>query len=346
MRFVFNGYLFTQRQTGVMRYARETLIELDKICQKQEFALVVPEYATSIPTLNNIEIIKYGKIKGNLWEQIDFAKFLRRNKLISVNFNNTMPITNPGVIFIHDIAYKLHPEFGSSLHGKISNLYHKIIFRRAKNSNVPIVTVSYFSKYQIVDFYKITPSRIHVIGSAWQHINSKGYDDSVFNLYPIEKKDYYLSIGSLSKMKNTRWFIEVARKQTDKIFVLCGAQSFSSGEDFQMPENVICTGFISDEQIKSLIRECKAFIYPSIYDGFGLPPMEALSQGVDVICSNAACLPEIYKNSVHYIDPYDTDVDLEEILLENIDESSYVLDSYSWEKTAKKLYNLLLTQPQ
>lgn len=341
MKYAFNGYLFSQRQTGVMRYAKQILLGIDKICKKEEFVLVVPEYATSVPELKNIQVTKFGLTKGNLWEQKDFVRFLKAYNLESINFNNTMPLTYPGIIVIHDIAYKLHPEFGDSLHGKISNVYHRMIFRRAAKSKKPIITVSYFSKYQLIDEYHIDPDRIHVIGNAWQHINEYDFDDSILEINSLVGKEYYFSLGSLSKMKNTSWFIEVAKKQPDKLFVLTGAKSNNSVDCYKMPSNVITTGFVTDEQVKSLIRSCKAFIYPSIYDGFGIPPLEALSLGAKVICSNAACLPEVYRNTVHYIDPYNTNVDIDKLLCSKVDEPMEVLNRYSWDKSARLFYTLL-----
>lgn len=344
MKFAFNGFLFSQRQTGVMRYAKEILLGIDKLCESGEFELVIPEYAKYAPRLTNIKVIRFGNTKGNMWEQKDFSKYLTLHHMTSVNFNNTMPFNNPGIIVIHDIAYKLHPEFGSSLHGKVSNIYHKLVFNAVTKTSYPIVTVSYFSKYQIIDNYHIAPERIYVISNGWQHVNQYGYDDSILDKYKLNNRQYYFSLGSLSKMKNTKWFIDVAKKQPDKLFVLAGAKSNSTGDRFDLPENVIAVGFISDEQVKSLIRNCKAFIYPSIYDGFGIPPMEALSQGANVICSNAACLPEIYRNSVHYIDPYNTDIDLDAVLAEKIDSAEEVLERYSWEKSAERFYCLLREQ--
>lgn len=341
MKYAFNGYLFSQRQTGVMRFAREILLGIDKLCKNNEFILVVPEYAESVPKLNKIKIEKYGATRGNMWEQKDFVKYLKSHDLDSVNFNNTMPLLRPGIIVIHDIAYKIHPEFGSTFHGKISNFYHRIIFGKASKSNKPIITVTYFSKYQLIDEYKIEPNRIHVIGNAWQHINKYGYDDSILKKNNLMKNSYYFSLGSLSKMKNTKWFIDVAEKHPEETFVLSGVQASGDREKFNIPSNVIKTGFISDEQVKSLIRDCKAFIYPSIYDGFGIPPLEALSQGTQVICSSAACLPEVYRNCVHYIDPYDTNVDIEKLLNEPVDDAQEVLSRYSWEKSTKEFYNLL-----
>ncbi|MCI8517784.1 MAG: glycosyltransferase family 4 protein [Hungatella sp.] len=341
MKYAFNGFLFSQRQTGVMRFAKEILLGIDKICKKNEFVLVVPKYAELVPSLNNIKTIKVGSTKGNMWEQKDFAKFLKDKDLDSVNFNNAMPLFRPGIIVIHDIAYKIHPEFSTSFHGKLSNVYHRMIYNRAAKSNKPIITVTYFSKYQIIDKYHVDPERVHVIGNAWQHVNEYGYDDSILDKNGLKDKDYYFSLGSLSKMKNTKWFIEVAKKQPDKLFVLSGARPQNVGDSFAMPKNVIATGFVTDEEVKSLIRGCKAFVYASIYDGFGIPPLEALSQGAQVICSSAACLPEVYRNCVHYIDPYNTDIDLEKVLREPIDDAQEVLNRYSWDKSAREFYELI-----
>ncbi len=342
-KIAFNGFLFSQRQTGTMRYTREILTELDKIAAEGEFCLVAPVYAEHVPELKNIEIIRFGKTKGSLWEQLDFPRFLRKTGLEQFNFNNTFPIFKPGMLIIYDIAYKLHPEFGTSLHGKISNIYHRVVFSIAAKKKFPIVTDSFFSKYQLIDFYHINPGRITVIGSAWQHFNKFGTDRSILDKYDLEPGRYYFTLASLSIMKNTKWVLEVAKRYPGKTFVLTGGKAPVDNEDYATLPNVIYTGYITDEQIKTLMQNCKAFIYPSIYDGFGLPPLEALSQGAKVICSNAACLPEVYRGTVHYIDPYDTDVDLDELLSQPVEPPETVLDKYSWEKSARQLYALLKT---
>lgn len=342
MKYAFNGFLFSQRPTGVMRYAREILQEMDKFCNNLDWVLVVPEYAENVPNLTNIKTIRFGNIKGNLWEQIEFSRFIKKNSYESVNFNNTMPLQKSGIIVIHDIAYKLHPEFSNSVHGKLSNIYHRIIFKRAAKGEKPIITVTHFSKIQLVEYYNIEPDRIHVIGNAWQHMEKIGVDKGILNKYSLKKNSFYFSLGSLSKMKNTKWVYKVAKENPDKLFVLAGARPKSYAEELTQPQNVILVGFVTDEEVKTLINNCKAFIYPSIYDGFGIPPLEALSQGAKVICSNAACLPEVYRNSVYYIDPYETNVDLDSLLNEKIDEAKSVLIRYSWEESAKRFFELLI----
>jgi glycosyltransferase involved in cell wall biosynthesis len=89
------------------------------------------------------------------------------------------------------------------------------------------------------------------------------------------------------------------------------------------------------------MANCKAFLFPSLYEGFGLPPLEALSVGANVICSNTSCLPEIYADSVHYIDPDRYDYDLDEVLNSVVSAPDYTLEKYSWEKSTKAVYELV-----
>jgi glycosyltransferase involved in cell wall biosynthesis len=89
------------------------------------------------------------------------------------------------------------------------------------------------------------------------------------------------------------------------------------------------------------MKNCKAFLFPSIYEGFGIPPLEALSHGTKIIISNAACLPEIYGDCAYYIDPYDYEVDLEKLLKCEVKPPDECLSRYSWEKSAKILLSVI-----
>ena len=84
-----------------------------------------------------------------------------------------------------------------------------------------------------------------------------------------------------------------------------------------------------------------AFVFPSLYEGFGIPPLEAMALGAQVICSDAASLPEVYGSSVHYIDPRNSDIDLEALLAQECGDREETLTRYSWDRSAKKLLYLL-----
>ena len=89
------------------------------------------------------------------------------------------------------------------------------------------------------------------------------------------------------------------------------------------------------------MQQCKAFIHPAIYEGFGIPPLEAMSCGASVIVSTATCLPEIYGKSAHYIDPLNYDVDLDALLAEPVAAREDVLGKFDWQREGEKLLELL-----
>lgn len=148
--YYVNGLFFSQKTTGVHRFARQLMAELDKIINNGTLTIVVP-YNTIVPEYKNIQVIEYGKRSGMLWEQLDFPLFLKKYGGVGINLCNSQPLIKPGIICIHDVAYKTHPEYFKTLHGKLSVAWHKLVYRIAAWSKYPIITVSYFSKYSIVD---------------------------------------------------------------------------------------------------------------------------------------------------------------------------------------------------
>lgn len=112
-------------------------------------------------------------------------------------------------------------------------------------------------------------------------------------------------------------------------------------EQIKQLDNVIVTGYVTDEKLKSLMCECKALVFPSLYEGFGITPLEVISCGAEVIVSSATCLPEIYRNNVYYIDPYNYDVTIDEIYKQKIDDPSNLLRIYCWDKAANQLNDIL-----
>ena len=289
----------------------------------------------------NIKILKYGNVKGLLWEQTSLPYYLKKNNLISISLCNSQPLFCPGIICIHDTAYKTHPEYFKTIHGKLSVYWHRLNFWIAKITKYQIITVSYFSKYQLIDTYKIEPQRLVVIGNGWQHMNRINEDNTVLKRNNIKEEHFFFTLGNINYNKNTKWVINFAKKHPEYLFILSGIKVKNSKIDIDDADNVLWLGYLSDEEIKALYKHCKAFIFPSIHEGFGIPPMEALSQGAKIIIANTTCLPEIYKNSAYYIDPYDTDIDIEKLISRKIDSGEAVLDNYSWTNSAKRLKEVI-----
>lgn len=340
--FVVNGLFFSQKTTGVHRFARELLKELDLIIGPNCVSIAVPVNAIDLPVFKNITIVKYGSHTGLKWEQFDLPRYMKKNKATLISLCNSQPLLCPGIMCIHDAAYKTHPEYFKTLHGKMSVLWHKLVYwQAARRTNFPILTVSYFSKYSIVDTYRVKPSRVHVVGNGWQHLKLNKQDDSVLSKHGLTKGNFYFTLGNINYNKNTRWVVEYARRHPQELFVLSGIRVKNSSIDIDHDSNIKYLGFLSDAEIASLYANCKAFIFPSIHEGFGIPPMEALCYGAEAVVANTSCLPEIYGNTVHYIDAYDTDIDLEQLIKEPVENPKFVLDRYSWAKSARKFYELL-----
>ena len=183
------------------------------------------------------------------------------------------------------------------------------------------------------------PAKVLVVPCGWQHFNRVEEDQSIISRLDLEDRGFFLSLGSRLPHKNIRWVSEAARRSTEWTFVVTGKTSREdvSFEGDKLP-NMIFPGYLSDGEVKALMRRCRAFIQPSFYEGFGLPPMEAMSVGADCIVSDKGSLPEVYGDSVWYIDPYDYDnIDLEEIMSRPKEPNERVLERYSWDKSAEIL---------
>lgn len=346
MKYAINGRFVVRKLTGQERFATELLRELDKICEKDEFVMVVPEYAETLPDYKNIKIVKYGKVKSHFWEQISLYRYCKKHHLVSVNLTSTCPLLDSGIVCCHDAAaYEIRELLTQNLYGRLSYIWHQMMIEAVKRSKYPIITVSNYSKSRLSKFMKVPESRFHVISNAWQHYLRVNEDESIFEKLPkgYVRGEYFMALSSLSPQKNFIWVKEVAKRNLEKKFLIVGrAEGFTKlGIDDLQGSNLLFTGYLTDGEIKSLMKGCRAFIHPAVYEGFGIPPIEALACGTELIVSTAACLPEVYGNSAHYIDPHNYDVDLDELLKEPVAPASQVLDKYSWSSEAKKLLNLL-----
>jgi glycosyltransferase involved in cell wall biosynthesis len=343
---LINGYFFCRRLTGIERYAYEITSRLDKICKPGEIAVIIPADVINIPEYENIRIIRHGKtIQHVLWQMFTLQWFLITHKeYIVLDFGNTALPFAPGIVFLHDIYCEFFPEDFKGFRDKLARFYNRGQYRLIAKKSKHIVTVSNFSKNQIVQHCKAKPENISVIYNGWSHFKNITADNSVFNDFPALSKPFYFSLGSLSKRKNIRWILEYAEKHSDSLFAISGTglSTLKVNElDGEIPKNIILLGYLDDPKVKALMKKCKAFILPSYFEGFGIPPLEALSCGAQIIIAKTASLPEIYGNTAHYIDPFNTDIDLDALLREPVESPDAILAKYSYDTSAEKVYNIL-----
>lgn len=339
-KIVINGKFMGERMQGIVRYAREIVTALDQTMEDEEITLLLPPGIKNDLQLQNIRCVTYGKHKGMLWEQLDFALYLRKHKdALCVNLCNIAPLfAKPGVTVIHDIMYRVNPSHYTTFRNRLSRYWHILQYKMIAKRETQIITVSEFSKSEMMKWYPTTKGKINVVANGWQHV--LGYQENIQwkKRYPFLKEgEFYFSLSTLSKNKNGKWIIEVAKNNPNAVFAIGG--KYYETEKYITPENVHMLGFISDEDACALMKHCRAFIHPSLYEGFGIPPLEALALGAEVIVSNATSLPEVLGTSAIYINPYDYDVNIDSLLKQSTDNSA--LDRYSWVKSAEKLRSLL-----
>ncbi|MGC7870011.1 glycosyltransferase family 4 protein [Desulfosporosinus sp. SYSU MS00001] len=342
--YVINGKFMADRMMGIVRYASELVRTLDKYLTNDEYVtLLLPPNAKDVPNYMNIHIEKYGIHSGMLWEQVDLARYMNRHKeAICLNLCNVAPFfSRPGITTIHDIMYKANPLHYTTLRNKLSRYWHIFQYWFTTHREIVVLTVSDYSKGEIIRYYPAAKEKVKVIPNAWQHVLN--YNDSLDwqQRYPfLSPGSYFFSLATLAKNKNGRWILEAAHKNPDLTFVIAG-KHYETDNVIEIPQNVHILGFISDEDACSLIKNCRAFLFPSIYEGFGLPPLEALALGANVISSNATSLPEVLGNSVHYISPDNANVNLDQILEEPVEDKQNTLCRFSWDMSASMLLEVM-----
>lgn len=341
-KIIINGRFLVHRVTGVERFAREIVGELDRMAVPGEFAIAVPPEAAEIPAYRNIPAVAVGRLHNRLWEHVSFPLYVRKEKAVSLNLCNVAPLVSPGIACIHDVKIKARPSDFSR--GFL--WWYRLLFRNETRRAKMLLTVSEFSKSEICRYYGTDPARILVVPNAWQHFERTGFDENALSKYGLEKGNYFFSMSSMEPNKNFRWIAEAAGKHPEFSFAVAGSVNekvFADGLGFPCPPNMKLLGYVSDEEAKTLMRDCRAFLFPTFYEGFGIPPLEAISAGCPrVLVSDTEVMHEVFGDSVTYIAPKGSDP-FGALSGETAD-SSAVLGRYSWEKSARILYDGLKKQ--
>ena len=351
-RYIINGDGLTISQgLGVHRFAAEILKHLDAMLTDQNFEVwvVIPSNREIPYQYQNIQVKKTGvqknnTISKNLWQQLSFPAFVKRNHGIGIDLTLAIPVWGCKYIAIHDCIVEKYPENFPSKRGRIMRRFYIWRVNRIRKK-CEILTVSENSKKDIEQLYGIPAERIHVIGNGWDHMKNVQPQEKILKKLKLQEKGYFFSLGSKYRHKNHAWIVHAAAANPQYTFVVSGS-SFEPETELsharKNPDNLIFTGYLEDAQFKALMQHCKAFIQPSFYEGFGIPPLEALSCGARVIAANASCFPEIYENSVCYLDPADGNVDIDELLKQKTESPEAVLAKYTWENAAKRLAAVLM----
>jgi glycosyltransferase involved in cell wall biosynthesis len=340
---VINTRFLTQNTTGVQRYAIEICNRFPQKIKHKKIVFVAPKgILINKNKLNSKDVKQFGNFKGHLWEQIDLVNFLRKNNNpILINFGGIGPVFYKNKItYVHDLAFKYYPETFSFLFQKMYNIFVPI---SARNS-LRVITVSNYVKKDIETHFKI--NNIDVVYCA--HSNH-------FKNLNLKKEKIILAVSSLDPRKNFNRIINAYQQlDTDYKLYFVGTKSKSFSEvnidKDATDENIIFTGYLSDNDLIKLYNRAEVFIYASLFEGFGMPPLEAQASGCPCIVSNKTSLPEVYLDSVEYCEPESvTSIkDKLEFLINNKERRDELVKKghkntsrFSWDMSAKKLTSII-----
>lgn len=354
-----NGRFLTKTVTGVQRYSRELLRQMDfllnedRFSQRVKFVCLVPREAFQQPGWQNIEIRPVGLNNGNLWEQVDLPLYARGELLFSPANIGPFYYRNQVVTF-HDASVFAVPQ----AYSRTFRAKYTFILRNLSRNARLILTDSHFSQRELARYLGVTPERFQVISPGGDHLDPIQSDIKILEQYHLKKNAYLLLVASRSPHKNLGSVFEALKSVNTDMKVVFVGESF--GQVFQrteyrlLPPNVETLGYVPDGQLKALYENALGFIFPSMYEGFGLPVLEAMHCGCPVLCSNAASLPEVAGDAALYFDPYQVDQiaqTLNDFLSKPQSHEQLRLKGrqhaagFKWSMTAQKVLEVLLNSP-
>jgi glycosyltransferase involved in cell wall biosynthesis len=306
-----NGRFLSQPVSGVQRFAAEIVKAIDQLIDRRQmperlsganWTLLAPSNADDRLSLKHIRIAKIGTRTGHAWDQIDLAMAARSGTLISLA--NSGPVLHRRHhIVLHDAQVFRHPEFFSRSYGQFHRCLGWLFARTAR-----IRTVSHFSRRELADVLKLPVDDIAVCSNSAEHLAGLPADDTILQRLGLVAGRYFLAIGSNKPNKNIDLVTRAIKSLPgDYPLVIVGGSNerVFGRNDATIDDRVIRAGHISDASMAALYGHATALVFPSLYEGFGVPPLEAMVFGCPVIVSDIAVLREVCGDAAEYCSPTD-----------------------------------------
>jgi glycosyltransferase involved in cell wall biosynthesis len=347
--WAINGRFLTQRMTGVQRYAHEIVTALDEILSDRgdpvklpAFQLVLPPGVAAKPALSKIGIWQTSFGAGHTWDQFVLPLYARSEVLSLGNFGPLLARNH--IVCIHDANTFIHPESYSRAFGLAYRTLLPLIGRRASR----IATVSRFSADMLVKYGICRREKLFIAPNGHEHALRWDASRATLPLLNTLRRPYVLLLGSSAKHKNVDVIFDQAQglDEAGIDIVVVGAPSsvFSANAPAFQRSNIHYAGYVGDDDLGALYGGALCLVFPSKIEGFGIPPLEAMTRGCPVVSSNAASLVEVGGDAVAYVDPDRSDLWRDAIigLLKNRDLRATMIAQgrkraalFSWKRSAQ-----------
>ena len=366
MRIGLDGYPLTEPRTGVGHYTFELALALALAHPLDQFELVSPKpFAESVAErapVSNLSLIKAKSslIRGHWWS-VGLPLYAKRAGLDLFHGTNfELPLWNRRrtVLTIHDLSPLRYPELHRPRLARRARVRLPLAAKLAR----AIITPTEAVKREVCSQFRLKPDKVSAIHEAPRSVFRPLHLDE---LSEIRKRlgienDFLLFVGTLEPRKNLltllKAFAQILRHTSWRPqLVVAGGEGWLMDETFSfmkesgINEHLRLTGYLEDEELRALYSSCKAFIYPSLYEGFGLPPLEAMACGAPVVASRIPALQETLGDAAILVEPVDVDGLARVIIdiLENEDIRQALISAglkqaakFSWENAAKQTYEV------
>ena len=318
MRFAVDAHAIGRHLTGNEVYIRCLLGAFAELDRRSEFITYISEAGAErwIPARFEVRRVSANPYSRLGW---DLGRLIREDRpdLVHVQYTAPLRVSAPTVVTVHDVSFLEHPEyFTVARRSQLALTVGRTVKRAAR-----IVTVSEFSRAAILRAYDIAPEKVRAIPNAanpeFRVIGREKAQQSVQARLRFEAP-FVLSVGDLQPRKNQIGLIAAFSKlltdhpQLKHHLVLTGKETWftpkvrEAARTSGFASRIHFTGFVSDEELLELYNACECFVFPSFYEGFGLPILEAMACGRAVACSNTSSMPEVADGAGLLFDPHQT----------------------------------------
>lgn len=348
--------------TGVTNYVINLLKGLSRVDKNNNYSIFLsrPNYNGRVPARGNFHI-NINTVNALFWKNLWLPKEVKRLKIDVVHFpayTGSLADVGSNVVTIHDVIHKINPAWFSKKELLLIDLPIQIAIKKAKK----IIAVSESTKRDIIKYYKVKEDRISVTleaaDSSFMPIKDASLIGPVKNKYAINS-EFILYVGVLFKRRNIDRLLEafsMLKHKGDiehKLVIVGLGKEYSNLdyyiEKYSLKDDVIYLGYVEQSDMPILYNAASFFVYPSLYEGFGLPVLEAMSCAKAVITSNVSSMPELIGDTGLLVNPYNTQ-ELYEAMSKLIKDDDFrgrlglaALErskNFSWDKMAEETINI------